>query len=604
MILQALCGFYDRMMEEYPESVAPFGFAITPVSQCIVLDREGNIVQVLDRMQFQEYFEKKGVVKVKAVPQRLLTPQQPKRSGKRPEPAFLCENANFLFGIYSDPDGADYRFGASRDLHELVLRGVEDEGASAILSFFSKRKKGSLDYVGIDTSGLEDGGNIVFQLEDDMWNYVHERPAIRKAWMNYLNSRSAEAGIGQCLVTGEVDRIARIHGNLDGFGQDKPTLVGFNKDSFVSYRKEQGENAPISESAAFKYVTALNLLINDRNHSININDEKVLFWAEKKAQLEEQIVGSMLNGEAGNWKLDEFSRRKLSGVMDHLYNGTSPEQLGLNANARFFVLGLSSNKTRAVIRYFYIDTFGQLVEKIRQHQSDIYVQGAPWEPEYPSISQILLETALRRESKNIPPPHQSSLIRSVISGIPYPNSLYMAMLGRIRAEASEDAGKAINRIRIGIIKGCINRSARQMKQMERVSEVLDPNEKAIPYRLGRLFAILNKAQLDALEKVNSSVVDKYLNAALASPQQVFPTLLANSRPHFTKIQKNYKGRYLYLYNLLLEVLGEVPTTAFPKTLNADEQGRFLVGFFHQEQVFYKRKDKEQSEEGNESVVKV
>ncbi|XID93153.1 type I-C CRISPR-associated protein Cas8c/Csd1 [Paenibacillaceae bacterium WGS1546] len=604
MILQALCGFYDRMMEEQPERIAPFGFAITPVSKCIVLDSEGNIVQVLDRIQFQEYFEKKNVKKVKAVPQRLLTPQQPKRSGKRPEPAFLCENANFLFGIYDDPDGANYRFEASRDLHEQVLRGVEDEGALAILAFFSKRAKGSLNYGNIDTSGLEDGGNIVFQLENDIWNYVHERPAIREAWTNYLNSRSEEAAIGQCLVTGEVGRIARIHGNLDGFGQDKPTLVGFNKDSFVSYRKEQGENAPISESAAFKYVTALNLLINDKNHSLNIHDEKIIFWAEKKAELEEQVIGSMLNGEAGNWKLDEFSRRKLSGVMDHLYNGTSPEQLDLNANVRFFVLGLSSNKTRAVIRYFYINTFGEFLEKIRRHQSDIYVQGAPWEPEHPSIPQILLETALRRESKNIPPPHQSSLVRSVMTGVPYPNSLYMAMLGRIRAEASDDAGKAINRIRIGVIKGYLNRSARQMTKEERVSKVLDSNEKAIPYRLGRLLSILNKTQLEALEKVNASVVDKYLNAALASPQQVFPTLLTNSKPHFSKINKNHKGRYIYLYNLLLEVMWEIPTSAFPKTLNAEGQGQFLVGFFHQEQDFYKGKDKEQSEEDSDSVAEV
>ncbi|MEK0315031.1 type I-C CRISPR-associated protein Cas8c/Csd1 [Cohnella sp. 56] len=588
MILQALCGFYDRMAEEYPEDVAQPGYAVTSVSRSIVLDCNGNLLQILDLTEWRDITGKNGKKETKPFPSRRVTPQQPKRSGRRPEPAFLCENANFLFGIYSDPDGADYRFEASRAIHETVLRDVEDEGACAVLGFFSKRKKGLLDYDNVDTSRLEEGGNIVFQLEDDCGRYIHERPAIQEAWERYLNSRSVDAATGQCLVTGKIGPIARIHGNLDGFGQDKPTLVGFNQDSFVSYRKEKGDNAPVSESAAFKYVTALNLLIGDKQRSINLHGDKVLYWAEKKAPQEEQLLGMMFEGEASGWryKMDELTNRKMSGIMDHLYKGTLPEQLDLNENVRIYLLGLSTNKTRVVIRYFYVNTFGQLVKKFRQHYADIYVEGPTWEPKHPSINQIMLETAVRRESKNVPVPHRVAFIRSIMAETPYPDSLLMAMLSRIRAEASEDARKAINRIRIGVIKGYLNRIAESSNRKERIGVELDPNEQAIPYLLGQVFAILNKAQFDALEKVNASIVDKYLNAALASPEQVFPSLLANSEHHFSKSKKYYPRK------LLLEVMGKLPADGFPKTLNAAGQGQFLIGFYHQQQEFFKGKDKE------------
>ncbi len=50
---------------------------------------------------------------------------------------------------------------------------------------------------------------------------------------------------------------------------------------------------------------------------------------------------------------------------------------------------------------------------------------------------------------------------------------------------------------------------------------LNEQEINIAYLLGRLFALLEKAQYDALGKVNASIVDKYLNSALATPQTVF-----------------------------------------------------------------------------------
>lgn len=600
MILQALVGYYDRMLKERPEGeVAERGYAETPVSRCIVLDVEGEMLLVLNRMVEREV-KKNGKKEKKLVPSRMITPQQPKRSGSRPEPAFLCENAYFIFGIYSDKDGAEYRFEASGKLHEQILHDVDDPGARAVIAFFKKRRLGSLEYDNVDTSVLTEPGNIVFRLEGDL-GYIHERPKVKAAWEKYLQAKSEGVSIGQCLVTGEIGPIARIHGNLDGFGQDKPTLVGFNQSSFVSFGKDRGDNAPVSETAAFKYVTALNMLIGDRQHCLSIHGDKLLFWAERTAPLEEDALAILLGAHhtSDEARPDAIETRKLASVMKHLYGGTRPEELDLDTNVRFYVLGIAANKTRVVIRYFYVDTFDRMIKRLQRHHLDIAIEGPDWEREHPSFSDILLETAVRRESRNVPPPHQVALIRSVMNGAPYPNSLFMAMINRIRAEAAADAKTAINRTRIGFIKGFLNRMVRHMKPEELIDVTLNTGQTPIAYRLGRVFAILNKAQADALIKVNASIVDKYLNAALASPQQVFPTLLANSEKHFSKSKKYYwRGQ-------LLNVMEDIPADGFPKTLNAEGQGQFLIGFYHQQQAIFgggKDKDgeKEQQSEKRQS----
>lgn len=597
MILQALVSFYDRMSHESPDDVPAFGYAVSSVTRCIVLDNDGSLVQVLSLMDEREFTEKKGKIIKKLFPKRLMTPQQPKRSGKKPEPAFLCENAEFIFGIHHDKAGAAYRFEASRQLHERVLKNVDDEGARAVLAFFVKRRPGSLDYENVNTELLKESGNVVFMLLGDI-SYIHERPLVRAVWEKYFLSKSASASIGQCLVTGEKAPIARIHGNLDGFGQDKPTLVGFNQNSFVSYGKEQGDNAPVSEIAAFKYVTALNMLITDRTHSMNIHGEKLLFWADRHAPVEEAVVFQLIKGAPAQptSQLDAVATRRVASIVKHLYDGTNPETLELNTNIRMFVLGISANKTRVVVRYFYTNSFGQMVERLQCHHRDIHMEGPIWEPEHPSFEQIMLETAVRRESKSVPAPHQVALVRSVMNGTAYPRSIFMAMLIRIRAESAANAKAAINRTRVGFIKGYLNRLTCVENKKEWIDMSLNEGEPSIPYQLGRIFAILNKAQSDAIEKVNASIVDKYLNAALASPQQVFPSLLANSEHHFSKSKKFYTRK------LLLEAMQNVSAEGFPKTLNAEGQGQFMVGFYHQQQVFFRGKEQETNTEQQQNLL--
>jgi len=588
MILRSLCGYYDRLASDSNSDVPVMGYEVNNVSSCITLDADGNVTGVISLLNDNKK------------PIKLITPIQPKRAGQRPEPAFLCENAEFIFGIYKNEEGAEYRFHASREKHEKVLKDVDDAGAKAILRFFEKREKGGFSYIKADTSALENGGNIVFRLKGED-TYIHERAAIKNAWMQYLSQKTAEAEVGQCLVTGETGPIARLHGNVGGFGTDKPTLVAFKQDSFVSYRKVQGANAPVSELAAFKYITALDNLISDRNHRINLCGDKVVFWAEKNAPLEESAINYFFGGkmeENEEAKLDERESRRIRSVLASLYTGRKPEELGMDVNVRFYILGISSNKTRLVIRFFYTDTFGVLIDRLLMHYKDIGIIGPEWEPENPGPFQILLETAVRREQKNVPPTLESALMRCILWGTPYPNSLFIAILNRIRAEANNDSAKAINRTRVGILKGYLNRMSRLNNDGEMMTMALNEQETNTAYLLGRIFALLEKAQYDALGKVNASIVDKYLNSALATPQTVFPMLLTLAEKHISKSEKYYTKIQIG------KIIDLISSEGFPQALNAEEQGKFLIGYYHQRQVLYTKSITEpevDNEGGNENV---
>jgi CRISPR-associated protein Csd1 len=327
----------------------------------------------------------------------------------------------------------------------------------------------------------------------------------------------------------------------------------------------------------------------------------MVFWAERTAPKEERIISLMFDPDL--LKSDDLVDSELAGniksVFDSLMKGVKPATLDIDEDVKFDILGMSKSKTRLVIRFFYTNTFGGLVEKILNHYQDIYIDGNHGR-EFPSPYILVREAALMRENKNISPKAESELIRSILYGMPYPYGLYCEMLSRIRAEIGVDAkrnrGFAISRERAGFIKGYINRNIRFMNKNEKelMNVSLDVQQTNVGYVLGRLFALLEKAQKDALGKVNASIVDKYMNTALATPQYVFPMLLTLSKKHISKIGKQTTYETPYIEMQIGKVIDMLPATGFPKALNIENQGRFVVGYYHQNQALYEsKKDKEE-----------
>jgi CRISPR-associated protein Csd1 len=102
------------------------------------------------------------------------------------------------------------------------------------------------------------------------------------------------------------------------------------------------------------------------------------------------------------------------------------------------------------------------------------------------------------------------------------------------------------------------------------------------YELGRLFAWLERAQKAALgQNINASIKDRYFTSACATPASVFPTLLRLSHHHIAKAEyRDFLDRQI---QTMLDLLDAKP---FPSRLTLDEQGIFVLGYYHQRAAFY------------------
>ncbi len=273
-------------------------------------------------------------------------------------------------------------------------------------------------------------------------------------------------------------------------------------------------------------------------------------------------------------------------------------------NTRFYVLGLEApNRGRASIRFFYSDPFIKFVQRIGVHYSDLQLG----ESEKPiKLRWILNETVSKKaREQKIAPLLTGAVFSSMLTNSPYPAALYNAIMIRIRADMDDEERQIqkINHVRTAVIKAYLIRKYRNQPQNQ-IQEVLVMalNEQStLPaYVLGRLFAVLEKVQQEAIGDVNASIKDRYFTSACASPASVFPILLRLSQHHISKAEYGYVSdrRIQDILNLL-----DVEKNPIPSHLSLDEQGVFVLGYYHQRADFYVSKADRKSAESTSSETK-
>lgn len=583
MIIQSLNQYYERLSNNPESGVAPSGYSAGKVSFAFNLSSQGKLLEIFP------LYDVKGKKKIAC---EILVPEQIKKtSGVSSN--FLCENSSYVLGI--DQKGKPSRsiecFNAFRDLHEQVLGKVEDYGAKAIISFIGSREAGQTDELIIQNmlEVLLEGGNIVFMLDGDK-GYIHERPLIKKAWALYKEKELGEAYIAQCLVTGEMSPISLLHPSIKGVTGAQTmgaSIVSFNDDAYVSYGKKQSYNAPISSAVTFAYTTALNFLLSSKKNRLQIGDTTTVFWADQ--QEEENLMAAFFDPPEEDEKIadsvDYVSTQKIRDILLHLREGKKPVNIDIDEKTHFCILGLAPNAARISIRYYYEGKFGLLMENVGQHYADMaVVVPKDYKHTLPAIWRILRETATLGKSENIPSILTGGLMQAVLSGNAYPRSLFTAIITRIRADHN------VNPIRAGVLKAYLKRRARinnDKEEEEILTMSLNEESNSQGYILGRLFALLERAQEKASGgNLNSTIRDRYFGAASANPAAVFPILLRLSQHHISKAEYGY-----VIDKQIQEVMNLLDGQAgFPKHLNLDEQGYFMLGYYQQRQAFYTKKE--------------
>ncbi len=591
MILQALASYHTRLEADPDADVAPLGFSRQKIVFEVVVDPDGS----------GEIHDARRQDGKRLVPLPLIVAGETKSSGSGLNPGFLWDNTAYMLGFKPDdpkPKRTAEAFAAFRKRHLAAEADVDDPGFSAVCRFLEKwnpEKARDVPFLAELT-----GGFGVFRLRAQT-EYLHDRDKVLAYWRRLLEQAGDEPVVqGQCLITGQTTALARLHKpfikGVLGAQSSGAALVSFNLDAFTSYGKEQSFNAPVGEVSAFNYATALNHLLREGSRQrLQIGDATVVFWTEKPTAAE-SFLGIVFDTAAAE---DDAQKLKLAAILQQIATGGYPSDLG-DAGTPFYILGLSPNASRLSVRFWRQSTLGDVVEKLHQHYADLALEHSERDPDFPAPWQILRETA--RESKDIPPLLGGALMRAILDGTPYPAGLYAAILRRIRAD------RHVGYVRAAAIKAYLNRNTRFGIQplAKEVSVALDPDHPDPAYHLGRLFAALEKLQVDAhTDKrtkkllINDTIKDRYFSAASATPRIVFPRIIRLSQHHLGKLET--VGERIFQEKRIQEICAAIPAQAFPAHLSLTQQGLFALGYYHQRRAIFTTKPYTDNSDDTETI---
>jgi len=371
---------------------------------------------------------------------------------------------------------------------------------------------------------------------------------------------------GICLITGLEKSIARIHSDTP-INKDSKKFISFQKNSgYDSYGKEQAYNAQISKSAEFAYTTTLNVLLKSSKNKVQIRDATTLFWAQKPTAFEDFFPSFFDFPPKEDPDVDV---RAVKALYDGIFNGHNTSDL----QTRFYVLGLAPNSARISVRFWHEGTIREFGDKIRQHFDDFEIIRSPADTGHYALFWILSAMALKNEIENVPPSLSCQIVQAVLSGSLYPVTMLQQTIRRTRATQN------VTRVQAGILKAYLNRYYRIHPTKEKEITVgLDNTNNNPGYRLGRLFAVLEKIQEEANPGINTTIRDRFYGAAASSPVTVFPQLLKLKNHHLGKLK--IAGRKVNFEKLLIEIFDGI-NPDIPSHLAMEDQARFAIGYYHQ-----------------------
>lgn len=585
MILQSLNDLYTRLSEDLTYEIAPPGFSPQKISFRIVIKPDGSLVNIDDARKPDE--------KKKLQNDVMLVPGEAKPPGAGINPCFLWDNQTYLLGRQPEDKPDEFgqkRFEAFRKRHLDLETAVSTVEFSAVCRFLEQWSPERIpEFPNLSELGTGFG---IFQIQGEK-KAVHELPAIKNWWIRTVTAEEA-GDSAQCLLTGEVAPIARLHPKIKGVVGAQAagaSLVSFNANAYESYGKSQSYNAPVSEAAAFQYGTALNSLLTgpqSRKHRIRIGDTSTVFWTEKRTLVEDHLAAIFSSGSQAIEEVQDITQRaQIQRLLEAVRSGGNFQEFG-EANTPFYILGLAPNAARLSIRFFHRSTIKDLIAKLHDHQKCIemvrqfteQVGNRVPDPEFPAIWQILRETA--RVADEIPPLLSGALTRAIVEGTPYPEGLFSAIIRRIQAD------RTINYLRAATIKAVLVRNHNQT-----IPTMLDIESTDPAYLLGRLFSTLEKTQEDALGNVNAGIRDRFYSAASATPASVFPRLLRTYQHHLSKLNG---GAKVNRERLVQEIISSIGSSGFPNQFPLKKQGIFAIGYYHQRKEFFTKKETNPSTE--------
>jgi CRISPR-associated protein Csd1 len=594
VILSALSDYYQRLLQRGEEGVSPFGYSQEKISYALILSPEGELLDVQD---IRDHGGTKPIPRILSVP-------QPEKRAAGIKPSVFWDNTGYVLGVSSKEVARVHQtHQAFKDLHRQILVGENDPALTALLTFLESWTPEQFQPP-LFSDDMRDS-NVVFRLDGESC-YVHDVPAAQQVRARVLND--SQAGEGRCLVSGQHLPVARLHPSIKGVNgaqSSGASIVSFNLDAFSSYGKSQGDNAPVSEQAAFAYTTVLNHLLRRGEHNrqrLQIGDATVVFWAQastvEQVNAAESLLSALLDPPS-----DSQEAERLRSVLEAVSKGRPLPEINsdLATGTRIFVLGLAPNASRLSVRFWQCDTLEMFAARLAQHYSDLHIEPLPWRTP-PAVWRLLLATAPSRDgrakSEDVSPQLAGDITRAILTGSRYPRSLLSNLIMRMRSDGD------VSGMRVALGKGILTRERRLgVKGInEEVPVSLDKTNIDPGYLLGRLFSSMENIQRAALgSQINATIRDRYYGAASATPANVFPLMLRNTQHHLGRLRKDKPGLAIVFEREIGEIVNALGTT-FPKSLRMEAQGHFAIGYYHQSQARYGRSSGQDATDTDEGAT--
>lgn len=612
MLIRSLCDYYD--IQSARGEAASDIMSEQPVHWMVMLTPDGRVADIIDKRIEESVPQKNG--KVKIVKKPIVVPL-PKRTQKTGIDANIIEHRPlYIFGLNYDAKiglTPDDKTDKARKSHEAFVKknldffdGIDSEIARAYVNFIKNWvPENETENEQLKKLGKEyQGSYYIFALDGSPECKLHKDKAVLAKYEKLMAKAAAETaesddGIMMCPIEGERLRAARIHDKIKGIKGGNSVgavLVNFNSSAFESYGKSQSMNSGISEKAMKKYTSSLNKLLADPMHHIYSDDMTVVFFAMKH---DDKAECDLFNGylNSSNGVTEDSTKADVKAVSENIYyKGQTGNAQALDKDVDngvdFFVAGFTPNSSRICQKFMVRNKFGKIIDNVKQHQQDMAICGSNGEIPLWRINKELVSP---NSANAISPALQSDIFQAILNGTNYPYTLLETVVRRVCTDSDLDGNDKtkINEVRAGLIKAFINRKARINGDKEEITMTLNPENTNPAYLCGRLFAVLEKIQLEATDvKLNRTIKDAYFSSASSRPALIMPRLIDLSNYHLRKLKE---GRAIYFSKLINEIMGKIKDS-LPTNLSIMEKGEFQLGYFQQNKDFFAEQNKNEEPE--------
>lgn len=565
MILRALYDYYERM-----GNLPLPGREDKQIGFVIVLSRDGKFLRLEDCRN--------------AGHKTARTFNVPKAVGRSSgvAPNMLYDNAQYVLGYAPDkkPERVLECFNAfAATFAEMQKAHTDSIDLRAITTFYAAGRDAVLASVQKDPLWDDVARDLAkkysffsFRIKGDL-RIVAEKAELLP------QSQESDTGDSICLVTGQrCQPVSLTYATPIAGGKSNGKLVAFQVSSgYDSYGKEQALNAPMSEDASFKFSTALSYLLRPGSRNVfRAAQRTFVFWSSKAdeaaAQAEDSLYALLgyTETEADDPNANIENVRKV-------FTAIASGVLRTSTDDRFYILALAPNAARIAVTYWAECPLRDFAAAILRHFDDMDIIDTRKEKRpYQGLHAMLKAVTLKGKVSDAQPSLPEAIARSIFQTLPYPATLYTACLRRIRA------GDPVNTVRAAILKACLNRQTTNP-----ITKMLDTNNTNTGYLCGRLFAVCVKIQSDITKGNVASIRERYMSAASGTPATVFPAVLNLSQHHSEKL---HPGASINSDRLKQSIIALLPPEGFPAHLSLQDQGRFFVGYYHQMQALYTKKE--------------